>query len=361
MHTKTAIMSLGTVWALAGATLLSLSLFLVPAWATPPPLKEVTVAYQPYASPSGALLEVIKRDRILQHALERNGMRLKVKLVHKGSDVTEGLRQKTVEVTTMGEMPLIETAVSVPVVVIGQHKQNFASVVTQRGTTAKELKGKRVGNAFATSGHYVLLKTLKNAGLDERDITLVQMDVTEMPNALLQGKIDAFAAWEPTPSSFIARHPDRFSSIGRQSNSAYLLLERSATVRHPELTGLFAASMARAINWISKSRANLKQAATWNHESMQQLSGKTPAVSVEELSRQLFTDLQHINHTARLPAQIARPNSPLAEVFDFLKTTGKLPQTAQWEQVRGMFTPEVMERAYRNPAGSGINRFDYAH
>lgn len=359
MHTKTAIMSLGTVWALAGATLLSLSLFLVPAWATPPPLKEVTVAYQPYASPSGALLEVIKRDRILQHALERNGMRLKVKLVHKGSDVTEGLRQKTVEVTTMGEMPLIETAVSVPVVVIGQHKQNFASVVTQRGTTAKELKGKRVGNAFATSGHYVLLKTLKNAGLDERDITLVQMDVTEMPNALLQGKIDAFAAWEPTPSSVIEQHPDKYSIVGRQESNAFLVVTRHFFDRYPAQVQALAAAVARSMAWLAKGNRQLDQAVVWNNETRKELAPKTEHPSHEALKNQYRTDLQMLNYSAKLSPRIQSSGGLLADELEFMKAIGKLPKDATWEAVRKSLAPAVMERVYRNPTASGLNRFDY--
>lgn len=320
---------------------------------------ELTVTYQPFATPAGALFEVLKRDKILKQELARNGIILKFNLISKGSDAFEGLKNKTINITTLGEMPLLEAAAVTPVVVIGQHKQNFASVITLRGTPAKELKGKRIGNAFATSGHLALLKTLKNAGLTEQDVSLVQMNVSEMPDALLNGSIDAFAAWEPTPSSFIARHPDRFSSIGRHANSAYLLIERSTTVRHPKLTGLLAASMARAINWIAKDRNNLLKAATWNREAMQSLTSKPADISVDELSRQIRVDLQSINTNARLPAYTADRAGPLVDAFQFLKSIGRLPQSAQWDQVRVMFNHTVMQQVYRNPTVSGINRFDY--
>lgn len=320
---------------------------------------ELTVAYQPFASPSGALLEVMKRDLLLRQELARTGVVLKFHQVSKGSDVFEGLRKKTITITTMGEMPLLEAAAMTPLVVIGRHKQNFASVVTQRGTPAKELKGKRIGNAFATSGHLALLTTLTNAGLTEQEVTLVQMNVSEMPDALLNGSIDAFAAWEPTPSSFIARHPDRFSSIGRHTSSAYLLLERTTTVRHPKLAGLLAASMARAINWIVKDKKNLLKAAGWNREAMQMLTSKPAAISADALSRQISADLQNINHNARLPTLTGEQTGRLADAFQFLKSIGKLPQTTRLDQIRGIFNHTVMNQVYRNPTLSGINRFDY--
>ncbi len=330
----------------------------------PPPAaaaaqNELQVAYQPFTTPAGALLETMKRDKLLKQDLERNGITLRFKLISKGSDAFKGLRSKSINITTLGEMPLLEAAAVTPLIVIGQHKQNFASVVTQRGTPAKELKGKRVGNAFATSGHLALLKTLKNAGLAEQDISLVQMNVTEMPDALLKGSIDAFAAWEPIPSSFIARHPDRFSSIGRHASSAYLLLERSTAVRHPKLAELLAAAMARAINWISQDRANLLKAAAWNREAMQKLTSKPADISLDELSRQISADLQSINNNARLPAYAADRTGQLTDAFLFLKSIGRLPQTAQWDQTRIMFNHKVMQQVYRNPTLSGINRFDY--
>ena len=322
--------------------------------------KELRVAYQPFTTPAGALLEVMKRDLLLKQELERIGIALKFSLINKGSDAFEGLKNKTIHITTMGEMPLLEAASVTPLVVIGQHKQNFASVVTQRGIPAKELKGKRIGNAFATSGHLALLKTLKKAGLGEREIVLVQMNVSDMPDALLKGSIDAFAAWEPTSSSFIARYPDRFSSIGRHTNSAYLLLERATTINHPKLAALLAASMARAINWMTKDNTHLLKAASWNREAMQSLTGKPAAISVNELSRQIASDLQGINNNARLPAQAAGQTGQLAEAFEFLKSIGRLPQTVQWDQMRTIFNHNVMNQVYRHPASSGISRFDYA-
>lgn len=330
------------------------------AAASPKP-DTVHVAYQPFASPAGALFEVIKRDRLLHQGLERQGLKLQFTLFLKGSDAFEGLRNKSLDITTMGEMPLLEASFKAPLTVIGQHKQNYSSVVTQRGLQTKDLKGKRIGNAFASSGHFTLLKTLKNAGMTERDVTLVQMDVTAMPEALLSGKIDAFAAWEPTTSLFVAKHPDRFSSLGRQSNSAYLVCERAFAAQHPGVVAQFAAAMARAMHWLSKGKANQLQAAVWNLEAMQKLSGKPVSISQDELAQQLNLDLQAINYSARLPAQTIKPNGQLAEAFLFLKQNGRLPQSAQWEQVRTIFRHDVMDRVYRKPALSGLHRCDYEH
>ena len=330
------------------------------AAATPAaPQTELRIGYQPFSSPTGAIFEVMKRDRLLRKALERQNITLSFIPAMKGSDSAALFMRGGVEAIAMGDMPMIELALDRPITTIAQFRHNFVTVVAPRGATPRDLKGKRIGNVFASAGHYALLKTLRNAGLSERDVTLVPLDVNEMSGALVSGSVYAVAAWEPTPSQLIAKHPDRFSSVGRQSSSGYLSVSRTFAGKHPDSLSLLAAGMARAIQWLAKDGANRQQAAAWNKAAMLKLSGKASAYSTEELRRQLTADLQAIRYSARLPVPKKQDKNLLFDEFTFLKDVGKLPETARWESISNSFDHSIMERIYQNPVASSLNRFDY--
>jgi ABC-type nitrate/sulfonate/bicarbonate transport system substrate-binding protein len=320
---------------------------------------ELRIGYQPLSSPTGAIFEAIMRDLLLRQELGHKNVTLKFIPFKKGTDSIEAFKRGELDAIAMGDLPMIEFALTTPVVIIGQLRQGFSTIVAPRGTTPLNLKGKRIGNAFASSGHYALLKTLQNAGLAERDVTLIPLDVNKMSKALLDGKIDAFSAWEPTPYLFIAQYPDRFSSVGRQSGSGYLSVARRFADRHPESIPLLAAGVARAMQWFSKNAANLKQAALWNRASIQKLTGTESHASPEELSRQTGADLQVIHYSAKLPPMKDRGKNLLLDEFTFLKAIGRLPQTARWQTIRNSFDHSIMDRIYRNQTASSLNRFSY--
>jgi ABC-type nitrate/sulfonate/bicarbonate transport system substrate-binding protein len=333
----------------------------VPAAATSVSEKkvELRIAYQPLASPAGAIMEAVKRDRLFLQALARKGIELRFVPILKGGDAVTAFRKGELDVSSVGDMPLLELALETPVTVIGQLKRNFASIVAPRGTTAQGLKGKRIGYTFATSGHYALLKTLQNGGLTEQDVTLVPLNVSEMPDALLKGSVDAFAAWEPTPSLFLAQHSDRYSIAGRQKNTSFLVVSKVFAAKNPESVQLLAAALARAMSWFEKDAKNLVRAVSWNQTTTQMLTGKSSAQSTEELIRQITSDLQTIGYSAKLSIFKNQDKNLLVDELEFLKSVGKLPKTAQWGNIRTSFDNSIMEKIYRNRSASLITQFDY--
>lgn len=62
----------------------------------------------------------------------------------------------------------------------------------------KDLKGKKLAAPFASSAHVLVLDILEQNDLDpEKDLTLVNLKVNEMPAAMSSGEIDACASWTP--------------------------------------------------------------------------------------------------------------------------------------------------------------------
>jgi NitT/TauT family transport system substrate-binding protein len=63
--------------------------------------------------------------------------------------------------------------------------------------TAADLRGRRIATVPDTTAHYCLVKTLRSAGLSERDVAVVAMTPPDMPAALARGDVDAVSIWEP--------------------------------------------------------------------------------------------------------------------------------------------------------------------
>lgn len=61
----------------------------------------------------------------------------------------------------------------------------------------EDLKGKKVAYASGTSSETILLRALDSVGLTMEDIEPYNMEVTNMPSAMISGSIDACAPWSP--------------------------------------------------------------------------------------------------------------------------------------------------------------------
>lgn len=60
-----------------------------------------------------------------------------------------------------------------------------------------ELRGKRIGVGFGTSGEMVVRDILRRAGLTPLDVTLVDLDASQVPAALRQRRVQAGVTYEP--------------------------------------------------------------------------------------------------------------------------------------------------------------------
>lgn len=319
----------------------------------------LTFIYQPMASPGGALAAALKRDRVLRQSLERLGLSLQMQPVKSGPEALAVLATGGAQISTLGDMPLLKAATEMQLLAVGLIKQNYTSVVGQKGLLPSDLKGKRIGYAHGTSGHFALMKVLASSGLSEAAAVLAPMEVTEMEEALVKGKIDAYAAWAPTPELTLARYPDRFTAIGKQKSLAFLVVSKQMADSHPEVPRELAAALLRAMNWF-KDAGSLERGVAWNMSDIKALSGsQNRQISRSRLVQDLRADLKALQYTPRIPRGIDAEGSSLAEEFLFLKKLGKIPAPVAWSTVKGIFSFETLERVQKNPGKYQISRFDY--
>lgn len=71
-------------------------------------------------------------------------------------------------------------------------------IVAKPGTkSVKELKGKKIGVELGVVSHLLLINALKENGLTDQDVTLVNVPTHQTAQVLASGDVDAIVAWQP--------------------------------------------------------------------------------------------------------------------------------------------------------------------
>lgn len=128
-----------------------------------------------------------------------------------GPALLEALSAGAVDVGVVGNAPpVFAQAGGFAIRIIGVAdgaQNNNALLVPQTSDVRKiaDLKGKRVAVAKGSSGHYLLLAALRQAGLEARDVNLAYVSPVDAQNAFLNGHLDAWAVWYPYVGQAIAR------------------------------------------------------------------------------------------------------------------------------------------------------------
>lgn len=320
----------------------------------------IDIGYGVLATPMSVLGEVMRRDQILARAATQQKLEFRFHPFEKGVDALPPLLEGKLDGAMPTDVVVLDAIARSEIVLLGYVRQSFSSVVGQRGSSMAELKGKRIGNAQGTSGHSALLQGLAGAGLSEKDVMLVQMNVRDMQEALLTSKIDAFAAWEPTPSTTLRLYPARFSALHKQISPAYLVVSRQMSRDTPEAARLLVASLHRAVRWLKKNRNNLDTASNWTRVAMFTFTGKPSVVSAREIAALTRSDLLNIAGAPLIPVNEGQNNSALWRSFDFFKKAGKLPANLSWATVQSSFDVEHTTHVIANARRYKLDEFDYA-
>lgn len=312
---------------------------------------------QPLTLPEGAVAELLSRDRVLGKRLAMNGMELRVHPFFKGKDISGFLATKQLDGGIFADMPALTALATGEFVVVAQLKQGFASIISKSPVLVRDLKGKRIATGIGSAAHFALLGALDTEGLSEEDIKLIPMEVSEMPRALDEGKIDAFSAWEPTPTMAFALHPE-WHLVNKGISYGFLCLRREFVERHPDQVRELAAAVARGCMWM-RLTGHLEQVSGWTISSAGRLHGGDVPLTTGQVSRIVRNDLLNIPAAPRIAPALFREEGLLYRKFLFLKQAGKIPQSAPWSRVRDSFDNEMLRKVMADGERFSLQRFDY--
>ena len=107
----------------------------------------------------------------------------------------------TADIATHAETQLLRYSLENPDLrVIMTVTEGLYRIVARRSAgieTLADLKGKRVATLVNTSAGFFLQRMLEREGLSIDDVEVVEADLPELDDALIDGRADALAIWEP--------------------------------------------------------------------------------------------------------------------------------------------------------------------
>ena len=318
----------------------------------------VNLGTQPFFSPTGLITEAMKRDTVLHNALSGSGIEIRFFPFLKGNDINFFLFRGDIDAGICGDMPTITAAATMDITVSSIIQQGFTSIVARRPMLIRELKGKNIGYALGSNAHYALLRALSSDGLNETLVHLIPMDVNEMPEALRAGEIEAFSAWEPTPTITLIKYPE-YTIIHRYISSGFMYFTRTFSENHPEVVRQILAAEIRALKWMKSSRQNLLLASEWSLQAGKDLTNLEIGLTVEQNAFLAEGDIIGLSSVPFIPRNDLRPNGPLYLEFELLKALGKIPVFARWEKVHNSFDLQIIIDVLTNAKEYRLNEFDY--
>ncbi|NGZ29473.1 MAG: ABC transporter substrate-binding protein [Magnetococcales bacterium] len=318
------------------------------------------VATQPLAVPIGPLTAIMARDQQLLEPLRKKGVKVKFIPFTKGSDINQAVLSGKVDVAFVGDVPALEMAATGKIRLAALVKMAFASIVAREVLKVEQLRGKRIANALNTSSHQILLAALHRVGLSQEDVTLVNMEVWEMPQALAEHKVDALAAWEPTPSMVLARYPNSFV-VHRGLIFSFLYVTNLLVEEEPDLYRLMLASFLRAIYWLGESEDNVQQACQWNLAQAAQLTRESMPAFLAQCADITRRDLLSPAPQGRIPAILLTEDGPVAEKFRFLQHMGTISKELTLQHIFDAFDSKTLESVMAEDKNFGLREYHYNH
>jgi sulfonate transport system substrate-binding protein len=233
------------------------------------------VAALPETVPPGTTLVV--GDPTTQRVLEHTGwirqlpFQVKWAQITGGPGVTEAFQAKALDVGSAANIPPIHaTWVGIPVKIVAFRTRKdplrhptYVIGIAPRGRidTLADLKGKRIAFSPGQAQGAVVLRTLAAAGVNPREVTLVDLPATAdaYTGALAANQVDAAPIGSGLPSK---RYLDRYASDGAKvlhhgafRDDPIILYVRTETLRDPAKAAAIRAYVglwARAQQWIDE-------------------------------------------------------------------------------------------------------------
>ncbi|MDT8990257.1 NrtA/SsuA/CpmA family ABC transporter substrate-binding protein [Curvibacter sp. APW13] len=317
---------------------------------------EIDVGTQPSGFPSGVVSAVMRRDHVLQAALSELGTTLRSPGFRRGADMLTLLADQRLDAALLGDMPTLMATASGQAWVVGLVKQTSTALIARDNMAMRALAGKRIAVVEASSAHLTVLQGLAAAGLTEQQVELVPMGVVDMPKALEDGVVDAFAAWEPFLTIALNRNP-RNHVVFRGASSDYFVLSRAFVRRSPQAAQQLIAAFVRALEWMRASQPNLEQAARWAVADSERFSGAAPALTTAQVRAIVRRELLDVPSAPVLVDDGGPPR--LKAEFEFLRRLGKLPVQASWTQVEAALGYDGLSQVMSNARHFQLTRFDY--
>lgn len=219
-------------------------------------VKVVRVGYQ-----KSAVLALVKQQGTLEKLLSSSGVTVKWAEFPAGPPIMEALNANSLDFGVVGEgPPVFAQSADVPIVYVGNSSaspEGLAILVRNESPikTLADLKGKKVGFAKGSSAHFMLTQALASAQLQYTDIQPAYLSPADARGAFEQGKIDAWAIWDPFLAAVQKHGGARILRDGKGLASwrEFYVTSRNFANTNPDVVKQILESVEKVGNWAKKN------------------------------------------------------------------------------------------------------------
>jgi sulfonate transport system substrate-binding protein len=212
------------------------------------PLATLALDYAYYNPPS----LILKQQAWLEAALQPLGTRVEW-VLSLGSNKANGfLAANAVQFgSTAGSAALLARANGSPIRTVFLYSQpEWTALVVAKTSVLKrvaELRGKRIAVTKGTDPYFFLLRSLRDAGLEQSDVELVELQHPDGRTALERGQVDAWAGLDPHMAASELDAGSRLLYRNVAYNTYGALNAREDVLRdHPDVAAVVLREYARA-------------------------------------------------------------------------------------------------------------------
>ncbi len=210
----------------------------------------ITIGYQ--LIPNGDL--VVKHEGWLEKAFP--GTKIEWKAFDSGGSVNEAFAAGSLDIGLAGSSPVsrgLSQGIAYQVPWIHDVIGTAEALVAKPGiTTIADLKGKKVAVPLASTTHYSLLAALTDAGVDPRDVDIIDAEPADIVAAWSRGDIDAAYIWNPSLATLKADDGTVITDSAQQAKAGHTTYDLAVVSddfagRYPAAVATWAAQQDRAV------------------------------------------------------------------------------------------------------------------
>ncbi|ANM17931.1 aliphatic sulfonates ABC transporter substrate-binding protein [Rhizobium sp. N541] len=209
---------------------------------------------------------ILKDEGILEKEFEKDGIKITWVQSAGSNKALEFLNAGSLDFgSTAGAAALIGRVNGNPIKSIYVYSRpEWTALVTRKDTgiaKVEDLKGKSIAVTRGTDPHIFLVRALADAGLTEKDVSLVLLQHADGRLALKRGDVDAWAGLDPIMASAEIEDGDVLFYRKPENNSwGVLNVREEFAAAHPEIVKRVLASYEKARSEALKDPAKLKAA-----------------------------------------------------------------------------------------------------
>lgn len=223
-----------------------------------PEKKSIRIGYQL----SSSLTILAKAKGFFEEEFGKDGVEVAYNLFLAGPPMNEALAGGRIDIANMGPLPAITArAAGNDVKAIGRSYSDeyYYGLLTKPDSSIhslQDLKGKKVAVQVGSGAHLFLMLLLKQNGLTNTDINIVNLPPADHTNALSSGNVDAIATWQPFVSAFTTTNTGHLLANSKNviRTVGVYLASNEYGQKNPELIERFLKVHQRTVDYLKTNR-----------------------------------------------------------------------------------------------------------